>query len=1048
MKKHLFLLTALVLLVLSVFSQVKTITGKVINEKGEPIPYATIKIRGKKSGVSADENGNYSIQVNAGDVLLVSSTNIRSKEITVGGSNVLNIEVVEQNSNLEEVVVTAMGITRRTKALGYSVQQINSDELTKARETNVVNSLAGKLAGVRVTSQSGTLGGSAKIIIRGVSSMSNSSQPIFVIDGMPLDNGSPTIATVAGAGPTGSASVDFGNRAGDINPDDIESISVLKGASATALYGARAKNGAVVITTKKGKKGRNAVTFNSSTRFDNVLKLPEFQNEYAQGSNGVYNRANLNGWGPKISDVQDLQFPNYLEENETLKAYPDNIKDFYETGNTYINSIAFEGGNEDSDFRLSYTNTMQDGTTANQSLKRNALSFNAGKTFSKLFNVRANISYTGTASNGKPLQSANNLSILGEALYIIPRTVDMNKLRDNSIDPATGEQITLSPAKNGNNPFWIINNNGYSNRVDRTFGNVILNFKPFSWLTISNNLGMDFYSEFRKGVTRNGTIGRLSGEFMEANLFNKSINNDLMATGNFKLSEDLSLKTLVGGNLYETQFRSSQSLAQELTIDQLYNFANAASVVTQNYMEKKRLLGVYGEIEFNYRDYLFLNATGRNDWSSALPFDNRSYFYPSVSASFVFSEFVTNDWLSYGKVRASVSGVGSDDQSYQTTFSYVPKTNVYTQYGFGVNFPFNGALAYSIPITRPAYDLKPQHKNEYEFGLEARFLQNRINLDVTYYSSLTKNQILALAVPHSTGYRTERTNAGSVENTGVEIQLGIVPIKKKDFTWNIDGNFSTNKQKVKELPASLVSGYSLASGWSSLEVKATQGESFALYGNGWERDPEGNIVLDSVTGLRNTTNNVRLGSIFPDYMLGINNNFNYKGFNIGFLIDIRQGGVIYSNTASLLRTNGLAKETGLHREQTFIDAGVTQQDGKFVPNTVAVNSMEDYWTENFKSDNTEANVFDASYVKLRELRLSYALPATLFSKGLNFIKACEIGVEARNLWIIHDNVPHIDPEANFFQNAANSSSNGIGEGVEFNSVPSTRTIGFNVRFKF
>jgi TonB-linked SusC/RagA family outer membrane protein len=1036
------MITFMLLLGVTGLSQTIRLTGQVKDITGEPVPFATIIVKATNNTAAADQNGNFSITAPVGSILVISAAGFQPNQVKITDETALSITMTGGNA-MDEVVVTALGITRQSKSLGYSTQQIDGAEITKARETNIVNSLAGKLAGVRVTSQSGTLGGSARIIIRGVSSFSgNNNQPLFVIDGFPIDNGNPAVATSTGAAPSGSASVDFGNRASDINPDDIESISVLKGASATALYGSRAKNGAIIITTKRGKKGQMSIAVNSTTRFDKVLKLPEFQNEYAQGLYSVYNRSVLNGWGPKISEVQDQQFTNFLDQQVTLKAYPDNIKNFFETGNTYINSISFDGGDDNSDYRLGYTNTIQDGIIPNQSLLKNSLTLSAGKKFSNKFNTRANLNYTGTISKGRPSQSSNDPNILGNVIYNIPRTLDIQQVKDNYFDSSTGQQRTLTPARNGNNPYWIINNNGYNSNVDRVFGNTIINYKPFSWLNISNNLGLDFYNEFRKGFTRNGTIGALNGNFLEANLFNRIVNNDLIITVNKDINSDLALTALAGGNINDRFFRRSQSYAQELSVDQLYSFSNASSVVTTNFMQQQRIIGLYGEVGLSYKEFLFINITGRNDWSSILPIANRSYFYPSFSSSFIFSHFVKYSWLSYGKLRASFANVGSDDNPYLTRYTYSPQSTAFAQYGYGVNYPFNGALAYSIPITIPSSNLKPQNQASFEVGTEMRFLQNRIKLDFTYYNSVTRDQIVALAVPNSTGYRTIRTNAGTIKNTGVELQLGVIPVKTKNFTWSIDFNFSHNKQIVTELPAS-ISTYTLASGWSSLQIRAEKGKEIGIYGVGWDRDPDGNIIMDPLTGLRTVKSDVRLGNLYPDWMLGINNSFTFQRFNLSFLIDIRQGGSIYSSTVSSARTTGLGIETLANRGRIFIDKGVLPApDGKFVPNNVPVQSMQDYWILNYNSANTEANIFDASYVKFRELRLSYSLPASILGTGSKIFKGIEVGIEGRNLWIIHDNVPHIDPEVNFFTNSS------VGEGVEFNSIPSTRSLGFNVRFKF
>ncbi|MEQ7798354.1 SusC/RagA family TonB-linked outer membrane protein [Pedobacter sp. ASV1-7] len=1051
MKKLLQSLFILMFIAGAAVAQDRTITGTVTGkDDGLPLPGVSVKVVGTQNGTSTDANGKYLLVVGAGRTSIeISSIGYLTQIVPIGSSNVVNVSLVTDAKQLGEVVVTAMGITRTAKSLGYSVTTIKGDELTKARETNVINSLAGKAAGVRVTSQSGTVGGSSKIIIRGASSFNStgtSNQPIFVIDGLPVDNSSQQINTISTSSvPQGSAGSDYGNRAGDLNSDDIETITVLKGAAATALYGARAKNGAIVITTKKGKKGQASVSFNSSTRFDNVLKLPKFQNEYAQGVQGVYssdpnaNSASLNGWGPKISEVQDRTFTDYLGRKITLQAYPNNVKDFYETGKTYVNSLSFEGGGESGDYRFGFTNTTQDGIIPNEKLRKNTLSLNAGRTIFEGLEIRTSANYTRTAADGRPVQSSNNPSVLQSIVYGLPRTIDVNLLRNNYVDPVTKQQIALTPTRTGNNPFWVVNNNNFSNVVDRFFGNAIVSYKPIEWLTISNNLGTDFYNEYRRGVTRQGTIGSLTGDFYTANIYNRIINNDLIVTAEKKIVEDLSLKVIAGYNVFESFYRRDLSDAQQLTADGLYNFSNAGSVVTTNTSNKRRIQGVYGDIGLSYKDYLFLNVTGRNDWSSTLPVQNQSYFYPSVSSSFVFSEVLPKTtWFNYGKLRASYANVGSDTEPYQGVFTYTPISAAFAQYGYGSTFPFNGVLAFSSPSAIPNLNLKPQNQASFEIGTELRFMDSRINLDVTYYNTNTSDQIVSLPLPQSTGYSTALRNAGSVKNRGVEVTLGLVPVRSADFTWNMDVNFSRNVQTV-ELPTELAS-YSLASGWSGLSIKAESGKSFGIYGVAWNRDPSGNTIIDAANGLRKTVSDKRLGNMSPDWLGGINNSFSYKGASLSFLVDIRKGGVIFSNSVSTLRTNGLSEETLLNRGNIFIDKGVVAAGGGFVPNTVPVTSMQEYWAQ-YSTTNTEANIFDASYVKLREVRLSYQLPSKFLQRNAKFIKSAEIGLEGRNLWIIHDNVPHIDPEANFF------GTESVAEGVEFNSVPSTRTFGFNLRFR-
>jgi TonB-linked SusC/RagA family outer membrane protein len=1032
-----------------VFAQTRTVTGKIMNAEGKAVPYGSVTIKGTTNGVAANENGEFTIQAAPNATLVISAAGYQPSELNIGNRTDLSVSL-QGASALGEVVVTAMGISRNAKSLGYSTTTLKSEEILKARETNVINSLEGKVAGVKITSQSGTVGGSSKIVIRGVNTLNNiatpgNGQPIFVIDGLPIDNSTIQINTVnptaANPTPQGSTSVDFGNRGGDLSSDDIESITVLKGASATALYGARAKDGAIIITTKKGRKGQASITINSSIRRDKVLKLPDYQNEYAQGNQGVYNIANTNGWGPKISEVQDKTFPDFLGRQVTLKAFPDNVKDFYQTGHTYINSVAFEGGGESGDYRFSYTNTKETGIIPQEEFARNNIAFNAGRNLVKGLDVRTSINYSRSTSNGRPLQSTNNQSAIQSIIVALPRTVDIHDLEANVVDPITGQQITLTPGKTGNNPYWVINNNSTGNMVDRIFGNAILTYKPLDWLTISDNVGTDFYYEYRKGVTRPGTVGALTGNFFTANLYNQIINNDVLVTTTHQLTKDLGLKVIVGHNVNQVFFRREQADAQGLTVDSLYTFANASTVSTNNGSTERRLVGVYGDIGLSYKDFLFLNITGRNDWTSTLPKQNNSYFYPSVSSSFVFSElFPEVTWLNYGKLRGSWANVGSDAAAYQLAFAYLSLPSAFVQYNLNIQFPFNGANAFITPNNLPNANLLPQNQAYFDFGADLKMFNNRVSLDVTYYNAKTNDQIINLNVPRSTGFFNKVVNAGSIQNKGVEVTLGLVPVKSKDFSWNFDLNFSKNKQ-TSQLPSE-INSLTLQGGFSGLSIKTRSGEPFAIWGTVWQRDSLGNIVIDANTGLRKTVADKNLGNVAPDWNLGINNTLNYKSLSLSFLVDIREGGYLWSGTTAILRSTGLAAETAVNRDKVIIDRGVVLDpaSGKFIPNTIPVQSMQDYWGQ-FSTANTEANVFNASYVKLREVRLAYRIPSAFLTRHVNFIKGLELGLEGRNLWIIKSYVPNIDPEVNLF------GAQSLGEGAEYYNVPSSRSFGLNLRIK-
>ena len=963
--------------------------------------------------------------------MVVSFIGMKSQELAIRPT--LNVILKSDSEQLDEVVVTAIGIKRSEKSLGYAVSSLSGDEITKVRESSVISSLSGKVAGVRIGQASGTAGGGSKIQIRGASSIGKNTSPLFVIDGLPIDNSAYNADGITG-------NVDAGNRAGDISSDDVESINILKGSAATALYGARAKDGAVVITTKKGSKNSKvSVSVNSSTRFENVAKLPDFQNEYAQGSYGDYNVKLLNGWGPNIAQAAAAgkTFKNYKGEEVTLKANPNNVKDFYETGMSYINNVSIAGGGEKSDFRTSVSAVNQNGVIPQSEYNKYTFAVNAGMDFSSKFSARISAQYIRSTSEGRAAQGSNDPNLLVPLVNGMPRTIDTNDIKDNWTDEY-GKQITLDPDGKSNNPYWIINKNKYTTDLDRIIGNIILTYKPVEGLTITNNLGTDLYYENRRKVYSKGTIGEIEGKFQTWNLSNRVINNDLMATYE-KDFGDWGIKAIVGHNINQREWTNNNTLATGLIVDGLYTFTNAKTTSPKNYYEIKRLVGIYGDFGVSYKSMLFMNVTGRNDWSSTLPKENRSYFYPSVSASFIFTELMEKkDILNYGKIRVNYANVGSDEDPYQLAFQYSAVNSYFLQYSITNVLPHNGLVGFTGPRVLPLSNLKPQNQSSFEVGTELRFFDNRIRFDATYYKNITTDQIVSIDVPLSTGYFANKINAGKIVNDGVEITLGLTPVKTKNFQWDLDVNFASNKQIVKELSEGL-SEYTLTSGWSGLQVKASPGEAFGLYGTGWKRDDAGNYVINEKTGLRETVNNVRLGDIYPDFTMGINNTLSYKGFNLSFLIDIRQGGSIFSGTVSSLRTAGLAEETAIGREEKFIEPGVIQNaDGTYRPNDVAVKSMQDYWGHIAGTSNTEGNVFSASYIKLREVNFSYTFPRKWFNKS--FIRSLNLGFEARNLWLIKSHVPHIDPESNFFGVGS------IGEGVEFNSIPATRSFGFNLRF--
>lgn len=1037
-------------------AQTKTVSGKVTLPENEDAPGVNILVKGSNVGTVTKADGTYQINVpNRGGTLVFSFIGYKTKEVEVGNQSSINVALEADLVNLSEVVVTANAIVREKKELGYAVSTVGGMELTKARDPNLLNSLAGKVAGVRITQQSGTVGGSSRVMIRGANSISSASEPLFVVDGMPISNSSfnnSETDIVTGG-------VDVGNRAGDLNPDDIETMTVLKGAAASALYGSRARNGVIVITTKRGKQGAKKmnITVNSSYRTDNVLRVPELQTEYAQGNLGVYNPQLGNGWGPKISSITGPIKDYKGEDVQGLKAYPQNWRNFFQSGHTTINSISLDGANDQGDYRIGYTNLRQIGTVPGSELSRHSFAINGGKKITDKLTSRAWVNYVRTTSDGRPQQGSNTTNIIATILAGTPVTVDINELRNNLFAPATQAvptgwtgDLARSIDLNGvqNNPYFVTAFNRFSNSVDRVYGGTSLGYDVTPWFNITGRVGTDFFTENRRSVTRKGTRGRLNGQFETNDIFERELQTDILGTVTRKISKDWSFKGIVGHQFNQRTIRRSRLLSEGLNIDQLYTFANAQSNVPSNFFSRREIFGVYGDFSFDYKNYLFLNVTGRNDWSSTLPVNNNSYFYPSASVSFVLTEafqnwgIVKNDILSYAKLRANYANVGSDEDPYQLSFTYNPLTQASDIYTFNILYPIGGASAFGATNVLPPTDLRPQQQTSYEFGAEMKFLGGRVGLDLTYYKTLNYDQIISIAVPQSTGYSARRLNVGEISNRGLEAMLTVTPIRTRSGArWDMAFNFNRNINRVESLAPGLNEFIVTSGDGFGIFIAARPGETFNIQGVGWLRDPNGNIIINPTTGLRTPGPRKLLGPIYPDWTLGINNSFSFKGFDFNFLVDIRKGGVINSQTVSIVRGSGLAAETAVNDRTPFIDPGVIRNaDGTFRPNDKAVASVQQYWSQLDNSVSPENNIFDGSYSKLREVRLAYNFPKSLVNKTP--FGSIALGIEGRNLWIISSKVPHIDPEANVLGTGL------IGEGLERGSIPSSRTVGANLRVTF
>lgn len=1034
-------LSMLLLLTGAGFAQDLNIKGKVQSDDGN-LPGASILIKGTSRGSTTDANGEFTISAPSGATLVVSFIGYKTLELPVGNKTTLDITLEQDATQFSEIVVTALGIAREKKALGYSVQEVSGKTLTQARETNLVNSLSGRLAGVQVTNSNGAPGSSSRMIIRGASSIGSNNQPLFVVDGVPVDNSN------FGSG-TG---VDYGNAAASINPDDVESINVLKGPSAAALYGSRGANGVVLITTKSGKGTKGiGVSFNTNTAFESPFRLPEWQNEYGQGAAGQFSYVDGKGggkgdgvdesWGPRLDGRLLPQFDSPIAADGTRTptpwiAHPDNVDKFFETGKTYTNSVAVTGGNETADFRLSFTNLSQTGILPNTDYKRRTVSLNAGWNLTKKLSVRATGNYIKDGSDNR-----NNFG-----LYFIwfGRQVDMDKLTTYK-KPGSIYQNNWND-NYWTNPYYLLNESTRANEKDRLYGNFSATYKLTDWLTLTGRTGTDFYEDRRKtkSAARQAVIGtsNLFDAYNEEQIFVRESNSDFLLNATHKFGE-FDITANIGGNHRTNYAQRNYMGATELAIPRVYNFGNSRQkLVGENSFIKKTVNSLYASANLGFRNYLFVDLTARNDWSSTLPSDNRSYFYPSAAVSAIITDMfnVRSSVLSFAKIRAGVAQVGNDTDPYRLVSTYKYEN----AWGSTPSLSENNAMLNA--------NLKPEITSSYEIGTDIRLWQNRVGIDVTYYSKVSKNQILDVNISNATGFLSKLLNAGKIKNSGVEIQITATPVKLDNFQWDIGLNWAKNKNKVLSLDGGLTT-YQLNTSYNSLtqattnsafrglSVEARVGQPYGtFFGKGFLRAPDGQIVYDAQGYPMIDPVSRVLGSFTPDWIGGFSNTFTYKKFSLSTLIDVKSGGDIFSQSINIGRYTGVLKETTFGREEGVIGAGVvnkgTAAAPEYVPNEKRISS-EEYHHKYYLLTNNENTIFDASYVKLREVKLTYMISGKVFNK-LPF-RDIAVSVVGRNLALLKSNLPHIDPETSYY-------NDGNLQGIENGQIPTTRTVGFNISF--
>jgi len=1029
--------------------QIKKISGTIVDSKGEPIIGASVLVKGTGSGTITDIDGKFSLSASQGAVLVVSYVGYAKKELTVGAPTVYKIVLADDAQALSEVVVTAMGIKRDRKALGYAVSDLGTKELMKNKNTNVINSLAGKVPGVNITQSSGAAGAGASITIRGGNSTAEGreNQPMFVVDGIIYDNSTSVVGNTGTDGMSRSNTT-YSNRVMDINPEDIETMSILKGAAAAALYGSRAADGVVIITTKKGVEGTVKVDFSSKLSTSWANKLPEVQTEFGRGSysnNGVLLDTTYDSWGEKIASGSQLY---------------DNIGGFFQNGAVMDNNVSVSSGAKNGSFYLSGSNYNQDGIVRKTGYDKTTFRFNGEQKYGRL-TVSANAAYS-IAKTNKTLTSGGLYDGGGNgtmtALYGWAQTEDMSKYLNEDGSKYRLFDGVLDLAADKENPYWIINKDKMTDKTKRFTGTLSGSFKIADWWDVSARVGYDQYTTDAYTYIAPGSVVK---EMYQGGRLSKSdynytyISTNLMS--NFhKTFGDFDFNLLLGTTTEDTERVNQTHWGYDFVTDGTISFSNI-STGNQFFTDattKKRLVGTYGEFRASYKSIAYLAITGRNDWSSTLPVDNRSYFYPSVSGSFVFTELLPkNDILSFGKIRASLAGVGkdTDSESIQTVlsspFTYGSFTGVGNYYQSGNPY------------------LKPELQNAWEVGGEFRFLNGRIGLDYTYYHSRTKNQIATPRLSNASGYIMKAINSGSVINEGMEISITGKPIVSKNFAWDLTLNTSYNRGTLGEFLKGVSYFYPTDAQFGTVKAASIPngGHFMALTGTRFSRetDADGNEItngryqVDPSTGLYKlaaSTNEI-VGNREPKFIGGLNNSFRYKDLTVSFLLDFRIGGDVYNGTEYFMTENGLSKRTTQNNRESVTVSGVNSQTGEEFTQTYSADQnytisgttysgkamIQKYW-DNYDS-NSYNYITSVNWLKLRSLSMSYDF--TNLIKRQNVIKGLSLNVTGTNLFT-WTNYKGMDPEVSTAGGTGGSGSTGI----DYCSIPSTSSFSFGVNLTF
>ncbi len=1065
-----YLLLVMTLFMATITLAQETVTGKVTDAAGLPIPYVNIQLTGTNKGTISNKAGKYNLNVSSlFGTLKFSVLGYETQTVPLKNMLILDVTLLESSEQLDEVVLTALGLKRETKELGYVVQSLDYKGVTEVKSVNFLDNLTGKLAGVTINQGATGVGSSSKITIRGEASFSNNN-PLFIVDGVPINNNS--VFNFTNEAAAGFQEIDFGNGAMEVNPDDIAEVSVLKGPSAAALYGTRASNGVIIIETKSGKNTQGlGISYNTSFFVDSAFRLPDFQNEYGQGQSGVFEFVDgLGGgtsdnitysWGPRLSVgnfIPQFDSPVNLPDGTVVRggdtglysglpitptefrSNPDNLKDFYKTGTTLINNIAISNSFEKGNYRLSFTDLRSESIIPGVNLDRQTISARLGFTPTDKLRINSSISYVNSQSDNRPSSGYGSENANYSLVAWGPRSLNIDNLRDYWQPGLEGIQQYSYNYTFFDNPFFILNENRNSFNRDRVFGNISATYDITNHLRATIRSGMDYSSELRQ-LRRAFSSNRFqNGGYAEHNVFFREINTDFLLNYTNQFG-DIKFDVSIGGNRLDQNAFTAQSQTTSLAQPGIFRLSNGASPIEVfEFESNKRINSFYGIAKLGYKNFLFLDITGRNDWSSALatPFsvDNTSFFYPSFSSSFIVSQIVDlPKVVSFAKLRASWAQVGNDTNPYQTTGAFVAQT------------PFNGQPTFSNQNTIANPNLQPESTSSFEVGADLRFFSDQLRFDISYYNAVTENQIISLPIGISSGFTQQVVNGGKVRAKGVEVIAGITPVISDNFKWNSTLNFSTSRATVEDLPQEdgrLTLAYSRIYNSQNQTVffQVEEGGRVGdMYGTGYLKNENGDFILTDEGRYIPDNNLQKLGNYNPDFMLGFNNQFAYKNWNLGFLLDWRQGGIIVSRTRALGNVGGQLAETAFRPEAGIIPEGVvntgTSENPVYTPNTASV-TAESYYRQFYDRNHEENNTYDASFLKLRQFSVGYTFDnLSLFNQDASL----SLSLIGRNLFAITEN-PHFDPEQLAVQ------GQGFVSGVEDMSYASTRSFGFKAGFNF